>query len=81
MAYIRKVPHDEATGLLKKQFDEGVRRAGRVYQILAIQSLTPEALDAVMAFYQSVMLGKGPLRRWVRELLATVVSRANGCNY
>jgi alkylhydroperoxidase family enzyme len=81
MAYVRKVPHEEATGILKEQFDNGLKRAGRVFQILAIQSLTPEALECTMLFYERVMLGKGPLRRWVRELLATVVSRANGCNY
>jgi AhpD family alkylhydroperoxidase len=28
-----------------------------------------------------VMHGKGPLRRWERELLATVVSKINGCVY
>ncbi len=81
MAYVRKVPHDEATGIVKEQFDNGVKRTGRVFQILAIQSLTPDALEATMLFYERVMIGKGPLRRWVRELLATVVSKANGCVY
>ncbi len=81
MAYVRKVPQEEATGIVKQQYDAGVKRAGRVFQILAIQSLTPEALEATMLFYERVMIGKGPLRRWVRELLATVVSKANGCVY
>ncbi len=81
MAYVRKVAHDEAAGIVKEQFDAGVKRAGKVFQILAIQSLTPDALECTMLFYERVMLGKGPLRRWVRELLATVVSKANGCVY
>lgn len=81
MAYIRQVDPAEAQGLLKEQYEAGLRRAGKVFNILRIQSLTPEALDASMGFYTRVMLGKGPLRRWERELLATVVSKANGCVY
>ena len=81
MAYIRQVDPEDADGLVKKRYDEGVARAGKVFNILRVQSLSPEALDATMDFYESVMLGKGPLRRWERELLATVVSKINGCVY
>jgi alkylhydroperoxidase family enzyme len=34
-----------------------------------------------MQFYVRVMHGPGPLQRWERELLATVVSKINGCVY
>jgi alkylhydroperoxidase family enzyme len=81
MPYVRQVNPEDADGVLKEQYDLGESRAGKVYNILRIQSLTPEALDAVMAFYTAVMKGKGPLRRWERELLATVVSKINGCVY
>lgn len=81
MAYIQQVNLEDADGLVKKHYEAGFERAGKVYNILRIQSQTPEALDATMLFYETVMLGKGPLRRWVRELLATVVSKTNGCVY
>lgn len=81
MAYIRQVEPHEAAGLVKQHYDAGLARAGKVFNILRIQSLTPEALDSTMHFYVQVMHGKGPLRRWVRELLATVVSKINGCLY
>jgi len=81
MAYIRQVEPNEATGLVKQHYDAGLKRAGKVFNILRIQSLTPEALEATMVFYTQVMHGKGPLRRWERELLATVVSKINGCVY
>lgn len=81
MAYIRQVEPDDAEGLVKQRYDEGVARAGKVFNILRVQSLSPDALDATMDFYERVMLGKGPLRRWERELLATVVSKINGCVY
>ena len=81
MAYIRQVEPGDAEGLVKEQYEAGLKRAGKVFNILRIQSRTPEALDATMRFYEAVMLGKGPLRRWVRELLATLVSKVNGCVY
>lgn len=81
MAYIRQVDPDDAEGLVGKHYAKGLERAGKVFNILRIQSLTPEALDATMVFYETVMHGKGPLRRWVREMLATVVSKINGCVY
>ncbi len=81
MAYVRQIEPDDADGLVKRHYDAGLRRAGKVFNILRIQSLTPEALDATMQFYVRVMHGKGPLQRWERELLATVVSKINGCVY
>jgi alkylhydroperoxidase family enzyme len=81
VAYVSQVDPDDAEGLVKKRYDEGLARAGKVFNILRIQSLSPEALDATMVFYTTVMHGKGALRRWERELLATVVSKINGCVY
>jgi alkylhydroperoxidase family enzyme len=81
MAYVRQVEPGEAEGAVKAQYDQGLARTGKVFNILRIQSLAPAALDATMQFYTTVMCGPGPLRRWERELLATLVSKANGCVY
>lgn len=81
MAHIRQVEVSEATGALKRHFDAGIRRAGRVFNILRVQSLTPEMLGDGMRLYLTVMKGPGPLEPWQREMLATVVSRANDCYY
>lgn len=43
------------------------------------QSLHSRVLCSSIALYQTLMLGEGALPRWTRELLAVVVSRANGC--
>lgn len=81
MPWIEQVPIDEATGLLKKLFDEAIERAGRVWHIVHIMSLNPRALRASMGFYRAIMFGRSPLSRVQRELLATVVSAEVGCHY
>ncbi len=72
---------EEATGELKSEYDAAVRRAGKVFNILKIQSLNPRALRASMELYLATMYGPSGLSRPERELLATVVSWANHCFY
>lgn len=81
MAYIRTIPREEATGLLKREYDAAVDRAGRVFHIVSLQSLNPTVLRASIRLYKTLMLGPGPLSRRVREMLATVTSRALDCFY
>ena len=81
MAYIRIFDHDEAKGLLKREYDAAVRRAGRIFNVMKIMSQNPKALQTSMRFYLEVMHGKSPLSRAQREMLATVVSKANQCFY
>ncbi len=81
MPWIRQIPIDEATGLLKREFDKAIRRAGRIWNILHIMSLNPRTLRISMEFYGAVMFGSSPLTRAQRELLATVVSAELDCHY
>ncbi len=81
MAWIRLTSRAEATGLLKREFDAAMRRAGRIWNITSIMSPNPEALKASMDFYGVLMHGPSPLSRAQREMLATVVSRTIGCRY
>ncbi len=81
MPWIRQIPIDEAAGLLKREFDKAIRRAGRIWNIVHIMSLNPRALKSSMEFYGAVMFGSSPLTRAQRELLATVVSAELDCHY
>lgn len=81
MAFIRTVPDDEATGLLKSIYDAAKKRAGRVFNILRVQSLQPKTLQSSLALYIQSMMGDSPLSRADREMIAVVVSRANDCFY
>ena len=81
MAFIRIIDEDEAEDALRREYEEAQRRAGRVFNILKIQSLNTPALRQSIALYIAVMYGKSPLARAEREMLAVVVSQINECHY
>jgi len=81
MPWIRIVPIAEATGLLKRLFDEALSRAGRVWNIVHVMSVNPAAMDASLGLYRALMFAESPLSRAQRELLATVVSGEIRCVY
>jgi uncharacterized peroxidase-related enzyme len=81
MAWIKIIEPEEASGELKKEYDAALRRAGKVFNILKVQSLNPGTLRASMQMYLATMFGPSGLARAERELLATVVSWANRCFY
>jgi alkylhydroperoxidase family enzyme len=81
MSWIRTVPYEEATGLLKDEYDAAVKRAGRIFNIVSLQSLRPRALRASVRLYAELMHGRSGLSRVQREAIAVVTSRAQGCHY
>lgn len=81
MAWIEEIPHEEATGLLRRELDAAVKRAGRVWNIVRVMSLNAPVLRTAMVHYAAIMFGPSPLSRFQRELLATVVSAELDCFY
>ena len=81
MAFIKLFDFQNSTGLLRKEYEKGLRRAGRIWNVLTIQSQTPEILRDSMRLYNSTMFGNVDISRFDRELLAVVTSVANECEY
>ena len=81
MSWIRTVPEGEATGMLAAQYQAAKKRAGKIYNILKIQSLKPAALKESMDLYLATMWAGSGLTRAEREMIAVVVSETNGCHY
>ena len=82
MAYIRQISLKDAVGMLRRQYEAALKRAGRIYQIVRLHSLDPQTLRASMQLYQSTTTRPdAPLSRAQREMIAVVVSRANDCFY
>lgn len=81
MAWIKMIEPTEARGELRAEYDRAVGRAGKVFNILKVQSLNAPVLRSSMEMYLATMYGPSGLPRAERELLATVVSWINRCFY
>jgi len=81
MPWIKVIEPEDATDDLKQEYDDAFQRAGKVFNILKVQSLNPGALRASMQMYRATMFGPSGLSRAEREMLATVTSWANHCFY
>ena len=79
--HIRQIEVDEASGLLAKEYDAAIARAGNVFNIVTAMCLNPIVLNRSMGLYKAIVFGPSELSRVERELLATVVSTANDCHY
>jgi len=82
MAWIKTIAPNDATGMLGRVYESARKRAGKVFNILRLQSLRPEVLSSSTRLYAELMHAtRGGLTRVQREMIATVVSRANNCHY
>lgn len=80
--WIRWKFNEEASGLLKKEYDAALKRAGKIWNIVRIMSLRPATMQASMRLYGSVVhQSTDMLGRPEREMIAVVVSQANHCHY
>ena len=67
---------------MARLYDAAVKRAGKVFNILRLQSQRPKVLRASTQLYMEVMFSDdNGLSRAQREMIATAVSRANRCFY
>ncbi|QDV88982.1 hypothetical protein RAS2_00410 [Phycisphaerae bacterium RAS2] len=81
MSWVSTITQEQATGLLAKIYDETRARCGKVINLVKVQSLRPESMAIGRQMYRQVMDGPGGLTRLQRVLIATVVSKVNGCLY
>lgn len=81
MPHVHVLSYDETTGVSRREYDAAMRRAGRLWNIVSIQSQLPEVMRDSMRLYQSIMYGPSPLTRAQREMMAVVTSQVNECHY
>jgi alkylhydroperoxidase family enzyme len=81
MAWIRQIADEEAEGLLSRIFQDALRRAGRVWNIVRLTGVNAGQTRAHLGVYRAVMHQDSALAARLRETLAVVVSRANHCHY
>ncbi len=81
MPWIRTVEPEDADDRLKPVYDRIEAQRGKLSAIMQVQSLSPAAMAAHLDLYMAVMFGRSGISRAERELVAVVVSTANGCRY
>lgn len=81
MTYIRVIDDKDASGRLAEVYQEVGASRGKVANIMKVHSLLPETMLAHLNFYKAIMFSSPGLSRAQRELVATVVSKANNCDY
>jgi uncharacterized peroxidase-related enzyme len=81
MSWIRTIHESEAEGRLSDVYESIRESRGKLSNIMRVQSLAPEAMSHHMDLYLEIMFRKGGLSRAEREMIAVVVSVANGCEY
>ena len=81
MAWIQMIKESEATGRLKRLYDQLIEPWGGVDNILKIHSLNVRSLKAHLDLYKTVMHGRSELSLVQREMIAVVASVINKCHY
>lgn len=81
MAWVDTLPHETATGDAAELYRRAEERAGRIPNIARVQTLRATTALRGFELYCQLMDGPGGLSRRERVLIATVVSKINGCLY
>ena len=81
-AWIKMVPVDEATGVLKEMYDKVKTPHGTVDNVMRAHSLRPHTMGGHLALYKSVLHNpENTLPFWFLEVVASYVSITNRCAY
>ena len=81
MTFIATVADDQAEGAVKRAYEASREMYGHVYETTRMLSPWPEALSVEARRYQTLMLDDSALSRAQKEMIATVVSVKNACEY
>jgi len=81
MSWIDEIEPEDADGQLAEFYTDLIKSRGKVSNIMKAQSQDSGAMKAHMELYMSLMFTRSGLKREDMEMLATVVSVKNGCNY
>src|SRR5262249_9757587 len=81
MAWVQMVADEAALGKLCELYERARQRAGVVPNVTRVQSLRPDTMERGLNLYCQIMDGPGGISKRERVLIATVVSKINGCLY
>ena len=81
-SWIRMIPENEATGLLREMYDRVRTPHGTVDNVMKVHSLRPHTMEGHVALYRSVLHNpNNTLPLWFLEVIACYTSMLNDCAY
>ena len=81
MPYVRTVPYHEAEGDLKAMYDEGLKARGSIGNVMSVNSIRPGIMRTLQIHNSNVMGCESGLTPAEKQMIATVVSALNKCQY
>jgi len=81
MSWVRTVSEDVASRDLREVYERARARAGLIPNIARLQSLRPKTMGCGFDLYCQIMDDPTGISKRERVLIATVVSKVNGCWY
>jgi uncharacterized peroxidase-related enzyme len=81
MAWVQTVAEDAASRDLREVYKRVRARAGFLPNIARVQSLRPKAMTRGFDLYCQIMDDTTGISKREKVLIATVVSKVNGCLY
>ncbi len=81
MPFVKTVTFEEADGEVKTAYDRMLQNSGRISNVIAVSSLRPHLMTTLSAHGRSVMGTESGLTPTERQMVATVVSATNKCQY
>lgn len=83
MASIKMIPEEEATGKVKKIYNEIKSQLGIDFVPNLYKSMAPSSdyLESNWNRVNTIMVKEGKLDRLTKEIIAVAVSAVNGCDY
>ena len=81
MAYVRTIPYIEAEGELKEIYDQLIADRGRIGNVMAVNSLRPHIMKSLMIHINQVQFSPSGLTQAEKQMIATLVSALNKCQY
>jgi alkylhydroperoxidase family enzyme len=81
MAWVQQIPEAESSPQLAEFYQRASTRAGKLPNIAKLQSLRPTTAMRGFDLYCQIMDDPTGISQRERILIATVVSKVNGCFY
>lgn len=81
MAFIKTIPYEVAPENIKGGYDSILRHTLKVGNIHAVSAIRPAIMETLFVHFRTVMYGPAGLSRAEKEMIATVVSVVNRCQY